>query len=370
MKKVLYIGHFRESSGWSEAAKHLALSMDYAGIDLVVRSVKLDGHDSIHPRLQELENRSTKGCNVVIQHVLPQFYEYSGVFDKNIGYFVGEGSSFFKVGWNYKCNLMDEIWVPNRQLKQSLKTNNPIHVVHHTHDISAYSKPYTSLLPEEDGYKFYCIVDFANRKNLRGFIEAFHSEFSFRENVNLVIKISKNGASDEQLHQAYSELNDDVCTHLGKHKNPSLYQETNLITRHMSEDGIHALHSSCDCYVTLSHGEAWNYPCADAIFHGNEVIASNIGGHKEYVPLSSGILIGGVSSVAQGYDSLPNYQTCEDRWFIPNTLDAMRAMRQKFNESQATPGFQKIRDSKRRANRELVHKFSYHTIGNQIKELI
>jgi len=367
MKKVLYIAHFRESSGWSEAAKHLVLAMDYAGIDVVTRSFKLDGANSVHPRIQELENRSTQGCNIVIQHVLPHFYEYSGVFSKNIGYFVGEGSSFRKCGWDYKASLMDEIWVPNRELKSVLGKNTK--VVHHAHDIAPYLKRYEPLIPD-DSYKFYCIIDFVNRKNLPCLLKAFHTEFSLRENVDLVVKIGKNGIEGEDVQKEFSTINDAICVKLNKHKDQRMYKDIFLLTNRLSDDGLHALHSTCDCYVSMSHGEAWNYPLADAVFHGNETIASSVGGHKEYIPLSSGILVNGTMEPAQGYDSIPNYQTCEDEWFEPSISATMRAMRQKFNESQETPGFQKLRMDKSKRNRQLVHQFSYAAIGNQIKELI
>jgi hypothetical protein len=368
-KKVLYIGHFRESSGWSEAAKHLALSMDYAGIDLVVRSIKLDGTNSIHPRLQELENRSTQGCDVVIQHTLPHFYEYSGVFKKNIGYFVGEGLDFRRCGWGYKAGLLDEIWVPNRELASSLPLAKKVEVVHHAHSIASYLPRYENVV-KGDTYKFYCIIDFVNRKNLKGLLQAFHCEFDKKENVSLTIKISKNGESEQDVVGSFSSINDSICNNLNKYKEQALYNDISLITYRMSEEEIHGLHQSCDCYISLSHGEAWNYPLSDAVFHGNEVIASNVGGHKEYVPLSSGILVNGSWEPAQGYDSIPNYQTCEDDWFVPSVNEARKAMRQKFNESQPTPGFQKLRMDKSKKNRDLVNQFSYSAVGNRIKELL
>ena len=367
--KVLCIGHFRESSGWSEAAKHTVLAMDYAGIDVVIRSIKLDGEDGIHPRLQELENRSTQGCDTVIQFVLPHFYEYSSVFKKNIGYFDGEGSDFHKCGWDYRTNLMDEIWVPNRRLKQILSKTKEVRVVHHAHDIVPYGKRYKPLI-KNDSYKFYCIIDFVNRKNLKGLLQAFHSEFNYRENVDMVIKLSKSGLQKDDIQQEFSKVNDEVCRKLNKHKDKRMYNEVFLLTKRLSDDGLHALHSTCDCYVSLSHGEAWNYPLADAVFHGNETIASNIEGHKEYIPLSSGILINGTDEPAEGFDSIPNYQTCEDDWFVPSVNEARKAMRQKFNESQPTPGFQKLREGKSKGNRELVHQFSYSAVGNKIKELL
>ena len=40
--KVLYIGHYREGTGWGRAAIDYILSMDAAGIEVVPRAVKLN----------------------------------------------------------------------------------------------------------------------------------------------------------------------------------------------------------------------------------------------------------------------------------------------------------------------------------------
>ena len=37
--KILYIAHYKESSGWSVAAKEHILALDNAGIDVVSRNV-------------------------------------------------------------------------------------------------------------------------------------------------------------------------------------------------------------------------------------------------------------------------------------------------------------------------------------------
>ena len=70
--KVLYIGHYREGTGWGRAAIDYILSMDAAGIEVVPRAVKLnDRQPELPPRLLELENQESSGCDVCIQHVLP-----------------------------------------------------------------------------------------------------------------------------------------------------------------------------------------------------------------------------------------------------------------------------------------------------------
>ena len=364
--KVLYIGHLRDGSGWTRAACDLIQAMDYVGIDVSCRSILLSRNIPPNKRIQELEAKRCKNPDVIIQHVLPHFYEKNGPA-KHIGYFVGEGSSFSRIGWQYRLNLMDEIWVPNRDLLK-VKTYCPKHVVHHAHNKALYFGRPNKLI-DTDSYKFYSIIDFTDRKNLRGLLEAFHLEFD-RENVDLVIKLSSQNLSKEEIESEFHKLNNDVCSSLRKWSDSFRYKQVMLISDHLSEGGIRALHSSCDCYVSLSHGEAWNYPLADSIFHGNDCIASSCEGHKEFVPLSSGILISGKTEPAKNKTTLPFYQTGVDTWFSPDIIEARQAMRQKFNESQKTAGFIKRKDKLSKTNRDLVDQFSFETIGNRILELL
>ena len=61
--KVLYIGLYREGTGWGRAAIDYILSMDAAGIEVVPRAVKLnDRQPELPPRLLELEIRNLPGA--------------------------------------------------------------------------------------------------------------------------------------------------------------------------------------------------------------------------------------------------------------------------------------------------------------------
>ena len=83
--KVLYIGCYRDGTGWAQAAVDYILSMDAAGIDVVPRPVKLNERKPELPqRILELEKKSDKNCDVCVQHVLPHMLDYNGRFKKNI----------------------------------------------------------------------------------------------------------------------------------------------------------------------------------------------------------------------------------------------------------------------------------------------
>ena len=92
--KVLYLGYYRDGTGWAKAAQNYILALDSVGIDVVPRYVKLnDINGQIDERISELETKSDKGCDFVIQHLLPHHMDFNGNFKKNIALYVTETDS-------------------------------------------------------------------------------------------------------------------------------------------------------------------------------------------------------------------------------------------------------------------------------------
>ena len=183
--KVLYIGHYRESTGWAKAAIDYILAMDSVGIDIACRNVSLTGREgTVPPKILELENKPIDDCDVCIQHVLPHHLVGTEKFKRNIAFFVCESSSIKTLPWFVQLQQMDEVWVPNDQMWNSLVSDglcvpNSVKVIPHTFDINQYKKKNTDIQVNEihSKFKFYYIGDLNARKNLESIIRCFHSEF-------------------------------------------------------------------------------------------------------------------------------------------------------------------------------------------------
>ena len=194
--KVLYVGCYRDGTGWGQAATDYILAMDSAGIDVVPRPIKLNQNQiSLPKRIAELEKKDSSGCDVCIQHTLPHYMEYSSKFKKNIALYATETSNFKDSGWARRINMMDEAWVINNQMFHASKESGveiPIKVVPHATDFSKFERGYSKLdFPAANGnFIFYTIADLNKRKNLQAFIKAFHAEFDPSEPVSILIKSS------------------------------------------------------------------------------------------------------------------------------------------------------------------------------------
>lgn len=287
--KILYLGPYRDGTGWAHAAIENILALDAAGIEVVPRAVKLNGVNGELPkRLVELEKESDKGCNIVIQNSLPHHFDASGDFDKSICYYFTETSHFRNSSWAERINLMDEAWVPCQSVHSSSiesKVNIPIKVIPVPCDTSKYQKKYEkfSIPQTDDRFTFYTIGEIHRRKNLVALLKAFHLEFAPDEQVSLVIKGSIPGLPSHEVDKHISAMCNTVKDELKLYRKKELYHSEVIISQSLTEEQIMRMHSTFDCYVSPSFGEGWNMPAFDAMAMGKTPICSAQGGPIDFL---------------------------------------------------------------------------------------
>lgn len=175
--KVLYIGHYRDGTGWGDAAINNILAMDKAGIQVVPRPITYNQKDSEYPdRIKELESQSSYGCEVCVQHTLPHLYSFNSSY-RNIGFLATETTSFNDTGWDKYCNLMDEMWVPSTISKACCRLSGvktKINVVPHSLDIASYinHQPKNRIQELDNSFNFVFIGEFIE-KEYQSFITGF-----------------------------------------------------------------------------------------------------------------------------------------------------------------------------------------------------
>lgn len=371
--KILYIGHYKENTGWAQAAKDYILALDEAGVDIVCRNVTLTrDNNNINSRILELEKKNASDCDICIQHILPHHLVGTKLFKKNIAYFVYESTSVQHLNWFVQLQQMDEVWVPNNDLKHILQRDQlglPIKVIPHAFNTEKYTQKYPDLnIPSLNGkYKFYYIGDLNERKNIRSIIRCFHSEFDKSENVSLVLKVRKFGMSPDQIRNYVAEIIKEEKEKLRIYKNIDEYIKDVIISEDLNDSQICSLHQYCDCFVCPSHGEAWSIPSFDAMAFGNTPICSNYGGTKEFIDdsqMNTGVCVDGILSSCQCPDAaFPDIFTGKEYWFTPCEMQIRQAMRMYYEK----------KDNKleaKKAGLTQAKKFSYQKIAVAIKEAL
>lgn len=366
--KILYIGHYRENSGWSKAAIDLIQAIDSVGIDVVCRNIKLTPNKADVPnKIKELENKDLNNIDVCIQHLLPHHIVGTSKF-KTIAYYVGESNTIKYNNWKSNLGLVDEIWVPNHNQLNNMKLDgfSNVKYVPHAFNLEKYknqSKARINFKNKNHTFKFYYIADINDRKNIESVIRCFHSEFKPHEPVSLVLKVKKFGINSQDLYRHVQELCNSIKKTLRIYPKIEDYHQEIIISDDMSPEEINILHQSCDCFVNVTHGEGWSIPSFDAMCFGKTPICSNEGGPKEYITnQDSGTLINGISSVCEHSDAaFPNIFTGRESWFTPDEEEIKLAMRFYYANKD------KINRNK---GIEIAQCFSYESVGNMIKEIL
>ena len=369
--KVLYIGHYKESGGWAQAAKDYILALDSIGVDVVCRNITLTKDNNIDGRLLKLENKDTFNCDYCIQHVLPHHLIGTSKFKKNIAFLASESTSIKHIAWFNNLQIMDQIWVPNNDSKHYLEQDNinvPVRVIPHCFDTEKYTKKYKDIsIPQAEGkFKFYYIGDMNDRKNLRSIIRCFHSEFDKSEPACLILKVRKFGLSSAQVGKLIDSILSEEKTKLRLHKNISEYTKDIVISDDINEENIYSLHQYSDCFICPSHGEAWSIPSFEAMAFGNTPICSNFGGPKDFIDhddMNTGKCIDGIFSVCQCSDAaFPDLFTGKEYWLTPSEKDIKETMRLYFTS--------KDKKQSRIAGLTRAKLFSYENIANKIVEVL
>jgi glycosyltransferase involved in cell wall biosynthesis len=369
--RILYIGHYKENSGWSKAAIDLILAMDSVGIDVTCRNIKLTSKSAKIPnRILELEKKPLNNIDICIQHVLPHHIVGTSKFKKNIACYIGESNTLKYNNWLSSLKLVDEIWLPNKTLINNFVKdgfdNSCLKYVPYAFDLSRYKNKTSARInfgEKNSTFKFYYIADLNERKNIESIIKCFHSEFHRYEPVSLVLKVKKFGIHPSELNKHVKDICDSIKKTLRIYPKVEDYHEEIIIPNDMTAEEIDALHNSCDCLVNTTHGEGWSIPAFDAMCFGKTPICGNEGGPKEFIKdKSSGTLISGVSGVCEHSDpAFNNIFTGRESWFVPDEEEVKSAMRYYYDNKDLIDRTRGLKDAE---------EFSYENVGNLIRGLL
>lgn len=368
--KVLYIGCYRDGTGWAHAAQGYILSLDAVGIEVVPRFIKLnESYHEIPERIQELEQNNDSDCDAVIQHVLPHHLDFNGSFDRNIALYVTETNHCNNTCWPERINLMDEAWVPNRFMAKEVSKNSniftPHQIVPHAADISKYQKEYQPLeIPALDNkFVFYYIGECNRRKNIGTLLKAFHLEFGPEEDVAIVLKAHIPEQSAEESEYHLKDLSNKVKDGLKLYPSLDLYHNEIFVCGYLPEEQIMRLHATCDCFVSASLGEAWGIPVFDAMAMGKTPICTDTGGPSDFLK-RGGYLIESKKEPCFGMiETFSELYVANEMWDVPSIEGLRSSMRKAFEDKND-------RMSKSSFGVEDSYEYSYYNVGKKMQSIL
>ena len=322
--KILYIGHYRDGTGWGNAALNNILAMDAAGIKVVPRAVTYEVQDREYPdRIKKLEKQDQSDCDIVVQHTLPSNYVYDASYNKNIGCFCIESDNLKPTGWVEHLNLMDEVWVAcrtNKIIAEESGVTVPIKVVPYSLDLDKYQNPEGNQIDSlQNNFTFGFVGEFVERKNLKALVRAFHMEFDPKEPVNLFIKTSRTNLEGAQKYLEHIK---------NGLKIRSAYKEEIVVAGMLPEKDYISVLNQIDCFVMPSRGEAFCIPGLECMALGKPAIYTK-GTGMDYLV---GYPVEAHKTPCFGaVDAMSYIDTAESNWLEIDVIKLAKTMREVYH---------------------------------------
>lgn len=365
---VVYCGPLKDYSGYGEANRHFVAALDTAGVrvipELVSYSIEASDFGTLGQRLEPIFANTGK-AKIKILHTTPNVFKKHIDKDKyNIAHFFWETDRVpeeFVDG----LKLCDEIWTGSEANKAALLKSGvdlPIYIFPQPIETDRVPvKPFK--IPNFEGFLFYSIFEWTDRKNPKGLLQAYWEEFQDNENVGLLIKTYFSGFTTSVKRTIRHQI-ERYKQQSGLTKFPPVFLYMDLMDR----PEIDRLHETGDCYVSAHRGEGWGIPQVEAVIHKNPVLSTGYGGCHEYFENGKEMRLLPYKLVQlRGMSHSDRWYTKEQNWAEPN-LKALRAgMRFAYDQPD------RAAEMASRAHTKAMDIFSFEAVGeamaNRLKQI-
>jgi glycosyltransferase involved in cell wall biosynthesis len=288
-----------------------------------------------------INNKITDMANAIFIHVgLPTEFEVKGSY--NIGITAGLEANRISQRWVDGCNNMDMIIVPTSFVKDSFireGVTKPVLVVNEGVDNTVFNLESSDTdLVNWDSIQtttnFISLGQWSNvnagrdRKQFTLLIDTFMKAFEGDASVGLILKTYFNNFSTPDRYVTAKTLSQ----LLGSRTMPKIY----LIHGELTNKELASLYKSnkVKAYVSMTSGEGWNRPAAEAMACGLPVVITGWSGHMEYLNSNNAALI------KYTLQDIPNEVIYSGDWFekgmkwaMPDVDDAIAKMREVKNNN-------------------------------------
>lgn len=263
-------------------------------------------------------------------------------------------------GWADACNKMGEIWASSEAMGELLRASGvkvPIYAFPQPIDIANADRNYGKYTIENfEGFLFYSIFQWIERKNPKGLITSYWKAFTGRDDVGLLLKTYRVNYTEAEVGKIVADISEwKRELHLGHY--PKIFIASKLLT----QEQLMKLHHTGDCYISADHGEGWARPLQEALLLGKPAISTARGGLHEYLntdhyfPIPSEY----VPVIQQSW--IP-YYTSDQNWAEPNYDKLIGAMRWVFGNRELAQAKGIV------AKNYIKDKFNFYRCGMMMRE--
>jgi glycosyltransferase involved in cell wall biosynthesis len=371
--KVLYVAPYRTGTDYSDAAINYILALDKVGIEVVPRCI-LDAHIDVPLRIKELEKRSPLGCDRLVLHTPPLYFEYDSSFKRCIGITNVETNSLVNTTWAHRMKLMDKIVIANPIAMKACEDAGLSNIIQvpYAANLEEYSRSYSRLTDIENvtqgNFIFYMIARSDMRKNLIEVLRAFHTEFKPDEPVSIVVKTGTANMPPKITRDKMEKLCANLKMSLRIYANLDAYKEELIVTEWLTREELCSLHSTGNCFINVSSNENWSMPTFDAMAFGKTPIALNWAGPSVYLTNKNSF-----NQVRYELEPCFSYTgnseafTSDEDWAKPSIRSLQKIMRKAYQVHTEQP---KLLEQMADEGLDTAYNYSLDNIGNKLKEVL
>lgn len=396
---LLLRGPVETRSGYGSHARDLLKSL----YDMDMFDIKIDSTNwGVTPKtaldMNKEFDRWVKDNIVNKLDTIPDIYmqitvpnEFKRVGKVNIGVTAGIETNAISKDWVDGCNRMDVIIVPSnfsrevimssvynetdnisKKLIKQHKVEKPIFVLFEGvnteifNDKSTVKNDITKYLDNIETDFNYLFVGHwlkgvfgEDRKNVGGMIRSFVKAFEGKEDKpGLILKTSAATFSVMQREEIIRKIKEAIgeCDDV-----PPIY----LLFGDLTDEEMNSLynHKKVKAMVSITKGEGFGRPLLEFTMTGKPVIASNWSGHKDFLPMTNAILVGG--KLTDVHESVVDDFIIKDsKWFTANYEEFIILMRSvKENYEYTLENYEILKDLNKK-------KFSLDNMTVKFKEIL
>lgn len=362
--KAQYVGPALDYSGYGEANRHDVAALLAVNIELNLKCPTyvhdLADFGRLGATMIELQKNDLPYYFQIVHTTPDQFKKYFLIDKYNIGRVIWETDKL-PPDFAEASEVMNEIWVASEYGKKAVENSGvtkPVHIIPEAIDTELDIEKIEPYESDVEGFSFYSVFEWTERKNPRALLKAYWREFGPKDKVSLVIKtymdnfsMAKKREIEKEIHAIKAELNQDYYAPV------FVYKE--LMDRHQ----VYRFHKTFDCFVSSHRGEGWGIPQMEAMLLGKPIISTNICGIHEWLDHQKTALLVNYELVSiTNADRNAHWYRHEQHWAEIDIEDLKQNMRWAYQNKA------KVKAIGKRARKLILDKFALPVVGQMMAD--
>lgn len=321
------------SHSWAVTIRSLLLELARMGHKLDLHSI--NGYKLFPEELEPFVENNYSSHDIDITYTLPRNFNqrFLSTSSARMAIYNYE-TSHLPIAWKGAHAYLDYV-LPSSNFSKEVFVNagwpeKKCIVVPHGIDLTEFkNKSTVTNINSTKKFRFLNVSIPHHRKNIATLVDAYYSEFTFNDDVVLILKTSLNKPKYKFECDVMKEIVG--VQNMRKHRNKKLPQIEIIQHRY---DSMVPLYNSCDCLVSASSSEGFGLPLLEALAAKMLVVAPRCTGQLDFLNDNNSLLVD-VKEINAGFKYQYWRPTKGAKTFLPIVEDLSSKMRRAFDSKDS-----------------------------------